>query len=82
MAHYVYILKSLRDLKYYVGETPDIQARLEYHNAGKQRSTRHRTPFILILTEEFANRTLALKREKQIKSWKGGNMFKALIAGT
>ncbi len=82
MAHYVYILKSLRDLKYYIGETHDIQARLEYHNAGKQRSTKHRIPFTLVYSEIFATRTEALQREKLVKSWKGGNTFTALIGGT
>lgn len=73
MPHYIYILQSLRDNKYYIGETADIQARLNYHNAGKQRSTKHRTPFTLVYTETFATRTEAPQREKQIKSWKGGN---------
>jgi predicted GIY-YIG superfamily endonuclease len=31
--------------------------------------------------EEFSNRSEALKREKQIKNWKGGEAFKKLIAG-
>jgi putative endonuclease len=81
MPHYVYILQSLKDNKYYIGETHDVEARLAFHNAGKQRSTKHRIPFKLILIEEFENRFLALKREKQIKSWKGGNAFKVLISG-
>jgi len=79
MPHYVYILKSLNDHKFYIGETTDVKARLNYHNSGSQRSTKGRTPFELVLFEEFENRTEALKREKQIKSWKGGNSFKKLI---
>jgi len=81
MAHYIYILQSLKDKKYYIGETTDVPARLSFHNAGKQRSTRNRTPFILVLSEEYENRTQALQREKQIKSWKGGAAFKKLIDG-
>ena len=81
MPHYVYILQSEKDKKYYIGETADVTARLLFHNAGMQRSTRHRIPFILILVEQFETREQALKREKQIKSWKGGNAFKMLIAG-
>jgi putative endonuclease len=82
MPHYVYILKSLCDNKYYIGETADVDARLEYHNAGRQRSTKHRVPFILVYTETFTDRAAALQREKQIKNWKGGNSFKALIGVT
>ena len=81
MPHYVYILQSLKDAKYYIGETSDVQERLKFHNSGRQRSTSNRIPFRLVLTEEFENRTDALKREKQIKSWKGGSPFKILIKG-
>ena len=81
MPHFVYILKSIRDNKYYIGESSDVTARLLFHNSGKQRSTKNRTPFIIILVEQFENREMALKREKQIKSWKGGNAFKILISG-
>ncbi len=81
MSHYVYILQSLKDHRYYIGETSDVEARLLFHNSGKQRSTRNRTPFRLVLVEEYPDRETALKREKQIKSWKGGEAFKRLIKG-
>ena len=81
MPHFVYILQSMKDEKYYIGETTDIKQRLLFHNNGRQRSTMYRIHFKLILFEELENRTEALKREKQIKSWKGGNSFKKLIQG-
>jgi putative endonuclease len=81
MPYYVYILQSQKDNKYYIGETADVAARLLFHNSGKQRSTKNRIPFVIILVEEFETRVDALKREKQIKSWKAGNAFKTLIAG-
>ncbi len=70
MPHFVYILKSVKDCKYYIGETHDVKARLLFHNSGKQRSTKNRIPFIIILTEQFEDRQTAVAREKQIKSWK------------
>jgi putative endonuclease len=79
--YYLYILRSLKDGKYYIGSTSDISARFEYHNSGRQRSTKNRAPFILIYKEEYYTRTEAEKREKQIKSYKGGNAFKKLIGG-
>jgi putative endonuclease len=81
MLHYVYILQSLRDKRYYIGETSNVEQRLLFHNSGKQRSTRNRISFRLILVEEYTNRNEALKREKQIKSWKGGQAFQKLING-
>ncbi len=81
MAHFVYILKSEKDHKYYIGETANVEARLIYHNSGKQRSTKSRIPFVIVSIEEFSCRKEALLREKKIKSWKGGNAFKKLVEG-
>jgi putative endonuclease len=81
MCYYVYILQSLRDQQYYIGSTSAVMSRLKFHNAGLQRSTRNRIPFRLVLFEEYVSKAEALKREKQIKSWKGGEAFKRLVAG-
>jgi putative endonuclease len=81
MIHFVYILQSQKDKKYYIGETANVAARLLFHNSGRQRSTKNRIPFVLILVEQFDRKEKALLREKQIKSWKGGNAFKQLIFG-
>ncbi|MFA5972406.1 MAG: GIY-YIG nuclease family protein [Lentimicrobiaceae bacterium] len=79
MAYFVYILQSEKDGKYYIGSTHDVQSRLAFHNAGLQRSTKSRIPFIIVYTEEFTDKQQALIREKQIKSYKGGQAFKRLI---
>ena len=81
MSYYVYILKSKKDNKHYIGSTSDVNARIQYHNQGKQRSTKSRIPFELIYTEEYSTKTEAERREKEIKSYKGGNSFKKLIEG-
>ncbi|HQW93078.1 MAG TPA: GIY-YIG nuclease family protein [Ferruginibacter sp.] len=81
MPYFVYILQSLKDGKYYIGETHDVEARLLFHNSGKQRSTKNRIPFRIVIIEQYENREVALAREKQIKSWKGGNAFKLLVNG-
>jgi putative endonuclease len=79
--YYVYVLKSLKDNKYYIGSCSDVKKRLDFHNSKLQRSTRSRVPFILIYQEEFPDKILALKREKQIKAYKGGEAFKKMIEG-
>jgi putative endonuclease len=81
MAYYVYIIQSLKDNKYYIGSTADVAVRLQFHNAGLQRSTRNRIPFKLIMFEKYVLKAEALVREKQIKNWKGGEAFKKLISG-
>jgi putative endonuclease len=78
MVH-VYILKSLKDNKYYIGITKNLENRLAKHNRGEVFSTKTRKPFILIKSEEFENYSNAREREKEIKSYKGGNKFKKLI---
>ena len=79
MSYFVYVLKSQKDNKHYIGSTSDVKKRLAYHNAGLQRSTRLRIPFILIYHEEFTTKQEALKRERYIKSLKGGEGFRKLI---
>jgi len=79
MSYFVYILQSLKDHKFYIGSSSDVYKRLQYHNDGKQRSTKYRTPFKLIYFEELNSKTEALKREKHIKSFKGGEAFNKLI---
>ena len=79
MSYFVYVLKSQKDNKHYIGSTSNIDKRLAFHNAGLQRSTRARIPFLLIYFEQFATKQEALKRELYIKSLKGGEAFRKLI---
>jgi putative endonuclease len=77
--YYTYILKSLIVEKYYIGYTSNLEERLKYHNDGASKYTRSYKPYIIIHSESFENKTQAMKRENEIKSYKGGNAFKKLI---
>ena len=79
VSYFVYILQSEKDRRFYIGSSADVNRRLEYHNTGKQRSTKNRTPFKLVYKEELKTKSEALKREKQIKDFKGGEAFKKLL---
>jgi len=77
---YVYILKN-KDRKHYIGITEfEISERLKKHNNGGVESTKTGKPWKVIYTENFDSMSKAREREKQIKSWKGGNAFKKLIS--
>ena len=76
---FVYILKSLKDNKYYIGQTENVNERFGMHNRGLVTSTRLRRPFVIIKTEEFVTRSEARKRENYLKKLKGGNEFKKII---
>lgn len=75
----VYILKSLKDNKYYIGCTNNLERRIKEHNSGNNISTKNRTPLKLVYSEIFKDSKSAYAREKQIKSYKGGNAFAKLI---
>ena len=75
----VYILKSKKFNKYYIGHTADLSRRLQEHNLGKTRSIKRYIPFELIYSESYNTKSEAYKRERQIKKYKGGEAFKKLI---
>lgn len=65
--YYVYVLKSAKDDKIYIGSTNDLRRRLSEHNAGKVRSTKSRVPFQLRYYEAFYTEINAQKRELSLK---------------
>jgi putative endonuclease len=75
----VYILKSIKNGRYYIGQTRDIDDRIKRHNAGKVKSTKHYKPWEIIYFENCQTRSEACKRELQIKSYKGGEAFRKLF---
>jgi putative endonuclease len=77
--YFVYIIKSLIVLRYYIGSTENVDRRLSDHNSGKVKSTKAYKPWEIVYLERFDIKSYALKREKQIKSYKSGNAFKKLL---
>ena len=73
---YVYIIQSQNDGKLYKGFTSNLKKRIKAHNQGEVKSTRNRRPFILLYQEEYESKKEALKREKFLKSLKGGKTLK------
>lgn len=76
--YYVYILFSLKDNKFYVGKTKDLIKRLERHNKGLVRSTKHRRPLKLIYQEIYKTAREAYLREKELKLPSVGKFKKEL----
>ena len=77
--YFVYVLQSLVNFRYYVGQTNNLERRLLEHNSGFSKYTSFTRPFELVYFEKYETLTEARKREKQIKSYKGGRAFKMLI---
>ena len=66
----VYILESKLDGSFYIGQTSNLEERVNRHNKGLNRYTKHKKPWKLIYSEECTSRSGAMKLEKKLKSWK------------
>ena len=69
--YYVYVLRSKKDGKWYIGFTADLRKRFHEHNKGESIATKHRAPFELLYYEAYKNEKDARSREKQLKSGQG-----------
>jgi putative endonuclease len=70
MYYYIYILKSLKDNKFYTGFTSNLKKRLAEHENGEVISTKDRLPLKLVYFEGCVNQKDATHREKYLKtSW-------------
>ena len=65
--YYVYVLRSLKDQRFYVGFTKNLPARVDAHNSGSVPSTRSRLPLELVYWEGCLNQGDATRREKYLK---------------
>ena len=67
--YYVYIIKC-GDNTLYTGITVDIKRRFKEHQSGKGGAyTRSKGVKRVLYIEKLKNRSLALKREAEIKKW-------------
>src|SRR5690606_39059794 len=77
----VYALYSEKYDKIYIGVTSNIQQRMLSHNQlSKKGWTVRFRPWVIVHTEEFQDKQLALKREKQLKTAKGREFIREIIA--
>ena len=78
--YYTYVLYSPNYDCIYIGQTDNREMRLKRHNLGLVRSTKAYRPWILIHIEEFETRSEALRRERQLKSYRGRQFIRDLLA--
>ncbi len=66
--YYVYIVKCA-DETLYTGIAKELERRIDEHNGSDKgaKYTRVRRPVTLVYSEEYADRSLASKREYEIK---------------
>jgi len=74
--YYTYVLYSRDYDKIYIGYTSDLERRLYFHNQGIKGWTAKFTPWESIYHETFKDKSSAMKREKQLKSYQGRKFIK------
>ena len=80
--YYTYVLLSLKDNNYYIGQTNDVDSRFLRHQNGLVKSTKNRRPLKLLFSESFETRSKAMKHEKYLKSGAGHNYIKQKMVDT
>ncbi len=77
--NYVYILKSKKNNKYYIGSTNNPSRRLLEHNEGKTKSLKYIRPLKLVFKKEFNNLFDARKMEINLKRLKSRKIIEKII---
>lgn len=78
----IYAIYNQKHNKIYIGQTEDLEKRLEIHNGKGFKgsfTSRFDGKWILIYSEKIGTREKALAREKQLKSFKGRQFIKQHI---
>jgi predicted GIY-YIG superfamily endonuclease len=78
MPYFVYVLQA-DDGTYYTGQTKDLKQRLQQHRSGRVASTKSRSGWSLVHTEEFATLIAAVRRERRIKAQKSRSYIAQLV---
>lgn len=73
---YTYVLKSLKDNRWYTGSTRNLKRRIKKHNNVEIQSTKNRKPFGIIYYEACLNEHDARTREKYLKTAWGTRYLK------
>jgi putative endonuclease len=68
--YFVYIIESQVNKRYYIGQTDNLEVRIERHNKGRNLSTKAYLPWELKWWKEYETRAEAMKIEKKLKGIK------------
>lgn len=83
--YYVYVIKNARSGKIYIGQTENLQKRLNQHNDqefDKRAYTKlNKGMWNIVHSETLNTRREAIRREKELKSSRGRNFIYTKILG-
>lgn len=75
----VYILKSLKNNRFYIGSTNDLRRRLREHQQGKNKYTKNILPMKPIFTQTYPTLRTARKIEYRLKKLKRKDIIEKII---
>ena len=81
MGGYLYILRSGKNGRYYVGSTNDLDRRFKEHNNCEEKATKGLVPLFLVYSEKYDTLPAARMREHQIKKYKSRKIIEKIIYG-
>jgi putative endonuclease len=83
VGYYIYAIYNKDANRFYIGQTIDLSKRIDQHNNHDLGgyTSRFAGEWVLIYQESIATRQQALKREKQLKSFRGREYIKTFIPG-
>lgn len=75
---FTYIIRSLKDGSYYIGQTGNLEKRLDQHNQGFSDYTSKKLPWEIVYAEEYQSRNEAIKRERFLKKQRNRSFYNKL----
>lgn len=76
---FVYILKSRKSNKYYIGSTTDLKNRIKHHKGGHTPSTKRLGDVDLVFSQEYNSVSDARKIEFKLKKLKRRDYIEKII---
>ena len=77
--HYIYILESEKNGRYYIGSTNNLERRLAEHNGGKTKSLKYIRPLKVVFKQEFATIGEVRSWEIRLKKLKSRKLLAEII---
>lgn len=79
MRGYVYILQSIKNGRYYIGSSIDVNNRFSEHSNGLVRATKFLLPLKLVFSKEYSTVNEARKIEYKLKRFKSRKILEKII---
>ena len=77
---FVYILKSEKNGRYYIGSTDNLDRRIIEHNSGKTHSLKYLVPLRIVFHQKFTDNNEAKQMEQKLKRIKSRKILEQTIS--